>query len=66
MDTREFATSLKTLGWSNRALARVLGVHETRVRRWASGAVEIPPDIASWLERLAAAHEANPVPGKKS
>jgi ribosome-binding protein aMBF1 (putative translation factor) len=55
---------LSLIGWSQRQLARVLDQHEGTVRQWARGTLEIPEDIATWLERLAAAHEANPVPRK--
>lgn len=55
-------THLETIGWSQRALADRLGIHETRVRRWASGAVQIPPAVLAWLDRLAEAHRAHPAP----
>ena len=55
-------TYLETIGWSQRALADRLGIHETRVRRWASGAAETPPAVLAWLDRLAAAHRAHPAP----
>ncbi len=64
MDAIRFRQCRDALWISNRHLAEVVGVHETMVRRWASGAAAIPEDIATWLERLAAAHEANPVPRK--
>ena len=53
---------LDLLSWSQRGLADVLGVHETRVRRWARGAIDVPAEVASWLEALAAVHAAHPAP----
>lgn len=53
---------IDTIGWSQRQLARVLDRHEGTVRQWARGSVQIPGEVAAWLEALAAAHEANPPP----
>ena len=53
---------LEALGWSQRGLADMLGVHETRTRRWARGALEIPAEVADWLETLTAVHVAHPAP----
>lgn len=65
MTPARFRHCLDLLWLSSQKLAAILGEDERLVRRWKSGAAEIPPDIASWLERLAAAHEANPVPGAR-
>jgi ribosome-binding protein aMBF1 (putative translation factor) len=53
---------LDLIGWSQRALADTLGLHETRVRRWATGRYPVPDNVAAWLERLAKAHAAHPLP----
>ena len=53
---------LDALGWSQRGLADLLGIHETRVRRMARGLVEVPGEVAEWLETLAAIHAAHPLP----
>ncbi len=53
---------LTALGWSQRGLADMLEVHETRVRRWARGLLDVPPEVAAWLETLAAVHVAHPAP----
>lgn len=53
---------LEALGWSQRGLADKLGVHETRARRWARGTLEVPPEVAEWLDKLARTHEAYPMP----
>ena len=53
---------IDALQWSQRGVAAYLGLADTRARRWASGELEIPPNVAAWLERLAAVHEAHPMP----
>ena len=53
MTPTEFRRAMETIGWTQRGLATLLGVHETRTRRWASGAILIPEDIAKWLAGLA-------------
>lgn len=53
-----FHERLTTIGWSQRALASRLRIHETRVRRWASGVLPIPIAVEDWLNALAQAHEA--------
>jgi hypothetical protein len=55
---------LEALVWTQRGLARVLERQEGTVRQWARGAVKIPEDVATWLERLARFHEGNPAPGR--
>lgn len=53
---------LDTIGWTQHQLAGILGLHETRTRRWAAGKYAIPPNVAEWLERLADAHATFPLP----
>jgi ribosome-binding protein aMBF1 (putative translation factor) len=62
MTPARFHACLSAIGWSQRALADRLGIHETRVRRWASSKYPIPETVAAWLERLAKAHEKEPWP----
>lgn len=57
--------ALATLHWSQRGLAGILRVDERQVRRWAQGAYEPPDEVLTWLETLAAFHEAHPVPRPK-
>jgi predicted transcriptional regulator len=52
---------LAELHWSNRALAKMLGITEQTVRAWLH-AKPVPDVIADWLEQLAAAHRHNPPP----
>ena len=53
---------LALLHWSQRGLADVLRYSEGTVRGWARGARPIPPEVAEWLETLAAVHLAHPLP----
>lgn len=62
MSPTRFHECLATLDWTQRGLARRLGVHDGRTRRWASGRYPIPEPIAVWLETVAHFHEANPAP----
>jgi transcriptional regulator with XRE-family HTH domain len=56
------ADALRTIGWSQRELARRVGVDETRVRRWARGTAPMPEDVAAWLASAAAWHAEHPPP----
>jgi transcriptional regulator with XRE-family HTH domain len=53
---------LKTLDWTQRGLARLLGRPEGTVRQWLAGVVRVPADVAEWLEALARFHERHPPP----
>lgn len=53
---------LALLRWSQRGLADALERAEGTVRQWARGTVDIPPEVESWLERLAICAEENPPP----
>jgi len=45
-----FRECLARLRYSSRSLADVLGCHDRLVRRWGSGHMPIPPEVARWLE----------------
>jgi ribosome-binding protein aMBF1 (putative translation factor) len=62
MTPERFRECVRHIGWSMRGLADMLGLHETRTRRWASGQYPVPEDVARWLDKLAVAHERNPIP----
>lgn len=62
MTTDRLRAILAALGWSQRGLAAILGCPDTLTRGWARGRSPVPPAVASWLERLAVAHEAEPLP----
>ena len=64
MTPPEFRLCLEFLAWSQRSLARMLGLDDRSVRRWASGQNEIPDNIAHWLATLAAFHAKHPPPLK--
>jgi len=62
MTPDQFRACLDSLRWTQRGLASALLCDERMVRRWGTGAMNIPAPIAVWLTRLANAHDANPVP----
>lgn len=62
MTSERFEVCRKAIGWSYRGLADRLGIHETRVRRWASGKLEIPQTVEGWLERLYRVHADHLLP----
>ena len=64
MTPPEFRLCLDLLAWSQRGLARLLGLDDRGVRRWASGQNEIPDNIAHWLATLATFHAKHPRPLK--
>jgi transcriptional regulator with XRE-family HTH domain len=64
MTPPEFRLCLDLLSWSQRDLARMLGLDDRSVRRWSSGQNEIPGDIADWLATLTAFHATHPAPLK--
>lgn len=53
---------LAALDWTQRGLGRLLGRQEGTVRQWARGAVQIPEDVAAWLEVRARYAEKHPPP----
>lgn len=53
---------LDTLAWTQRGLARLLERQEGTVRQWARGAVQLPADVAVWLEARARHAEKHPPP----
>jgi transcriptional regulator with XRE-family HTH domain len=62
MTGADLTFALAVIGWSQRELARRLGVTESRVRRWARGTMPVPEAVADWLRRAAEWHIANPPP----
>jgi transcriptional regulator with XRE-family HTH domain len=52
------------LGWTRRGLARQLGRLEGTVRQWERGAVQIPAEVARWLEARAKHAARTPPPAK--
>lgn len=55
---------LALLHWSQRGLSVILNRPEGTVRQWARGAVQIPPEVAAWLERLGRYAEKNHPPAR--
>lgn len=63
MTSERFQTIVHdTIGWSLQQFAQIVDRNERTVRRWGNGGMEIPPEVAEWLETIAACHEANPPP----
>ena len=60
MTPGRFHDCMTRLRYSSRSLADVLGCHDRLVRRWASGAMPIPPPVAAWLEAAAAVPNPDP------
>jgi len=58
MTAAEVRAALVVLGWTERHLARVLGVAEHRSNAWLMGRSAMPAFAAAWLGRMAAAHAA--------
>ena len=54
MTPAELRANLRTLGWSQEALAARLGYRSgTPVQRWVKGTATIPAPVAAWLRGLA-------------
>lgn len=62
MSPHRLLVCLAVIGWPERELARRTGRLQTTVRRWTSGRSPVPPDVAAWVEMLAAFHRAHPAP----
>jgi DNA-binding transcriptional regulator YiaG len=54
--------ALTSLRWSQGLLATTLRLSPSTVRHWVAGRAPPPPALLDWLERLAAHHEADPMP----
>jgi DNA-binding transcriptional regulator YiaG len=62
MTPDDFRAARETLRWTRRDLAARLGRPEGTLRQWEGGKVQIPDDVAAWLERMARFAERNPPP----
>lgn len=62
MSPHRLLVCLTVIGWPERELARRTGRLQTTVRRWTGGRSPVPPDVAAWVETLAAFHRAHPAP----
>lgn len=65
MTSERLRECLALLRWSQRGLAAALTMDERQVRRWATGEASIPEQVATWLERRAAAMAADPPPARQ-
>jgi ribosome-binding protein aMBF1 (putative translation factor) len=57
-----FRNALTIIGWSQRGLADHLACDNRMARRWASGELQVPPEIARWLTALANFHLRHQAP----
>ena len=57
MTPTEFRTTLATLGWTIRGLARMLGRPEGTVTNWPKPGYSVPDEVAAWLQRRLADHQ---------
>lgn len=64
MSPSRLTECLAAVNWSALRLAKLTGWSEGAVRQWARGAVQIPADVAEWLEIVARFHERNPPPDR--
>ena len=64
MTPADLSAALAALGWSQRELARQLGVAESSVRQWLTGKSRMRPDLLAWLLDLARYHAEHPAPPK--
>ena len=53
---------MEFLSMSDGQLIRLFGVDARLVRRWKSGARDMPADIEAWIERLVSYWESDPPP----
>lgn len=60
MSPERFREVCKPLVLTYAALAFHLGCDDRLVRRWASGKVGVPADVAAWLEALVVVWETRP------
>ncbi len=52
MDTDELKKTLRSLGWSQRELARRLEVDHVTVNRWSTGRLLVPGYAAAYLRAM--------------
>jgi hypothetical protein len=62
MTPDRFRECLAMLHWSQRGVAAMLYCDDRMVRRWADGSEPVPEAVERWLEGLADAHQALPLP----
>lgn len=58
----EFDAAVKTLHWSDRELAAMLGCSRALPSQWRTKRRPIPPEVAAWLRRRVADAQADPPP----
>jgi transcriptional regulator with XRE-family HTH domain len=59
-----FRTIRLSLHWGASTVAIRCGYSRSSGESWESGRISVPPQVAAWLEELAAWLEAHPAPGR--
>lgn len=58
----ERRAALDAAGWSQRELARLLGMPDGTVRSWMRGRGDAPAEVDAWLAEVHAFHMKHPAP----
>ena len=66
MTPERFVELRRTIGWTRREMARLMGCSENVLRQMEASTQAIPPVLARWLERVGAFHARNPPPEWRS
>lgn len=64
MTAQRFRDVLALLGWSQGMAIKLLKRDDRLIRRWYSGAMDIPQDVGDWLE-MQAAHPPPPAGSRR-
>jgi hypothetical protein len=56
------AQNLATIGWSTEEFARSIGCNERVAELMVSGAADVPPEVADWVQALAIFFVNHPAP----
>lgn len=62
MNMAELREILTVMRWSQRELARIVGISEGVVRKWARGAAPVPEYVGKWLRTVSAPIKERPFP----
>lgn len=62
MSPATLRTHLAAMGWTQRELARRLGIAHNTVARWSLGQYPVPPHVAVWLTQAASFMQEHPPP----
>lgn len=60
----ELREAVEAMRWSKNDVGRIFGIDSRTARRWFSGAIECPHNVADWLVRCADFMRVNPPPSR--